>query len=405
MSIPNSKNNVIVCLDETGIITTAQITYQNNEHIVSHIKQFNAHLSSNDNSIWSVDVKYPYIIIGGNHKGVLMFNYEEDVNDNDTDINVIKRSILYKGNEHNVPSVRISPCGLFIASNSIDSYTKVFDVYKKKLLCRFNNPKSEWGWNVMFIPKCLFSYKEYFYDFVSNENENNFVTDLFHLENANLTNKNTIHNVHSRYNINKESNNDDNDYYYQRYLEDNLINKYYILSTYHNIAYLNELVFTHNNNNNNNDESDWRIENKPLGKVELFKNFLIERFRGYTNLSFMEILILKQLKSFGRYEYLFISESMKLIFIGNKTGDLQIFRMVIEVGECDDKIGIIDTPDVIIDYYEKLAGIRVIEADDGESVDIYALDLKGTFHQHRLIKKKVNNDNEDNDDDDMNNES
>jgi hypothetical protein len=166
------------------------------------------------------------------------------------------------------------------------------------------------------------------------------------------------------------------------------------------------LVFTHNNNNNNNnDVSDWRIENKPLGKVELFKNFLIERFRGYTNLSFMEILILKQLKSFGRYEYLFISESMKLIFIGNKTGDLQIFRMVIEVGECDDKIGIIDTPDVIIDYYEKLAGIRVIEADDGESVDIYALDLKGTFHQHRLIKKKVNNDNEDNEDDDMNNES
>ena len=55
MQIPNSKNNIIVCLDETGIITTAQITYQNNDHIVSHIKQFNAHLSSNDNSIWSVD--------------------------------------------------------------------------------------------------------------------------------------------------------------------------------------------------------------------------------------------------------------------------------------------------------------------------------------------------------------
>ena len=171
---------------------------------------------------------------------------------------------------------------------------------------------------------------------------------------------------------------------------------------------MNELVFAPNNDN---DESDWRIENKPLGKVELFKNFLIERFRGYTNLSFMEILILKQLKSFGRYEFLFISESMKLILIGNKTGDLQIFRMVIEVGECDDKIGIIDTPDVIIDYYEKLAGIRVIESDDGESVDIYAIDLKGTFHQHRLIKKKVNNDKvneneEDEDqDEDMNNES
>ena len=404
MQIPNSKNNIIVCLDETGIITTAQITYQNKEHIVSHIKQFNAHLSSNDNSIWSVDVKYPYIIVGGNHKGVLVFNYEEDVNGDDSD--VVKRSVLYKGNEHNVPSVRVSSCGLFIASNSIDSYTKVFDVYKKKMLCKFNNPKSEWGWNVMFIPKCLFSYKEYFYDFVSNENENNFVTNLFHLENANLTNKNTIHtNAHSTYTINKDS----NDYYYQRYLEDNLINKYYILSTYHNIAYLNELVFAPNNNN---DESDWRIENKPLGKVELFKNFLIERFRGYTNLSFMEILILKQLKSFGRYEYLFISESMKLIFIGNKTGDLQIFRMVIEVGECDDKIGIIDTPDVIIDYYEKLAGIRVIESDDGESVDIYAIDLKGTFHQHRLIKKKVNNDkvneneeDEDQDEDMNNNES
>ena len=402
MSIPNNKDNIIVCLDETGIITTALITYHNKEHIISNIKQFNAHLSSNDNSIWSVDVKYPYIIIGGNHKGVLMFNYEEDViDDNNNNDNVIKKSILYKGNEHNVPSVRLSPCGLFIASNSIDSYTKVFDVYKKKLLCKFNNPKSEWGWNVMFIPKCLFSYKEYFYDFVSNENENNFVTNLFHLENANLTNKNKIHNDKEEYILNKES----NDYYYQRYLEDNLINKYYILSTYHNIAYLNELVFAHDENDGEGDNNvSWKIENKPLGKVELFKNFLIERFRGYTNLSVMEIWILKQLKSFGRYEYLFISESMKLIFIGNKTGDLQIFRMVIEVGECDDKIGIIDTPDVIIDYYEKLAGIRVIESDDGESVDIYALDLKGTFHQHR-ITRKVNNEKANEDDDMNNNES
>ena len=154
---------------------------------------------------------------------------------------------------------------------------------------------------------------------------------------------------------------------------------------------MNELVLAQSENDGEGEHSDsWKIENKLLGKVELFKNFLIERFRGYTNLSFVEILMLKQLKSFGRYEYLFISEALKLIFIGNKTGDLQIFRMVIEIGECDDKIGIIDTPDAIIDYYEKLAGIRVIESENGEYVDIYALDLKGTIHQHRITRKVGN---------------
>ena len=373
MSIPSKTENIIVCLDNSGYVNTAVIAYHNKEHIITDIKTFNAHIASNDNSVWSVDVKYPYIIIGGNHKGVLVLNYEEQIKEGES---TCVNSVLYKGNEHNVPSVRISPCGLFIVNNSIDSHIKVFDFYKKKLLCKFKNPNNEWGWNAMFIPKRLFEFKECNFDLISNED--NFVTTLLHLNNANLTNKNQIH-KHS--NVNNETESNDDDKYYYKYIEDNLLNKYYILSTSRRTAYLNELVFT-------NADDDKTIINKPLGKIELTRNYMLEVFRGVDQLTtFEEVFFLKQLSSCGRYEFLFIAETMRLIFMGNKVGDLQIFKMDIEFNENDNKIGINDKPEFIIDYSEKLVGIRIIENDNGNAVDIYALDLKGTIHQHRITRK------------------
>jgi hypothetical protein len=208
---------------------------------------------------------------------------------------------------------------------------------------------------------------------------------LLHLNNANLTNKNQIH-KHS--NINNDTDNtesNDDDKYYYKYIEDNLLNKYYILSTSRRTAYLNELVFT-------NADDDKTIINKPLGKIELTRNYMLEVFRGVDQLTtFEEVFFLKQLSSCGRYEFLFIAETMRLIFMGNKVGDLQIFKMDIEFNENDNKIGINDKPEFIIDYSEKLAGIRVIENEEGNAVDIYTLDLKGTIHQHRITRKNDSN--------------
>ena len=146
MSIPDSKDEIIIALDNSGIVTTALIS---NKNSISNIKKIKATIDSNDNSVWSIDCQYPYIVIGGNHKCVMLFNYEtsEEMN---------SKSIIYIGNEHNVPCVSISKCGLFVGNNSIDQVAKIFDIQTGKLIAKIDNPKSEWGWGVSFIPKNLF---------------------------------------------------------------------------------------------------------------------------------------------------------------------------------------------------------------------------------------------------------
>ena len=73
MSIPDSKDEIIIALDNSGIVTTAMIS---NKNSISNIKKIKATIDSNDNSVWSIDCQYPYIVSGGNHKCVMLFNYE-----------------------------------------------------------------------------------------------------------------------------------------------------------------------------------------------------------------------------------------------------------------------------------------------------------------------------------------
>ncbi len=118
------KENILILVEEIGLITTLIINYniEKREYESKKIKKFNGKINSSDNSVWSLDFYYPYILIGGNHKCVMIFNYNDD-----TQNEIITNNNIYIGNENNIPVVSFSGNGLFIANNSIDCKVKIFD--------------------------------------------------------------------------------------------------------------------------------------------------------------------------------------------------------------------------------------------------------------------------------------
>lgn len=321
MSIPDSKDEIIIALDNSGIVTTALISKKNS---ISNIKKFKATIDSNDNSVWSIDCQYPYIVIGGNHKCVMLFNHEtsEEMN---------SKSIIYIGNEHNVPCVSISKCGLFVGNNSIDQVAKIFDIQTGKLVAKIDNPKSEWGWGVSFIPKNLF-------------------------REVDSSNKDNVQK--------KKSSN-----YYKEYLRNSLIDKYYILTSFQNSATLNELSFTDEENDN-----DITIKNNRISQMNLLENFIKLK---YFNMTQYNYLMIQTFLSTSRYEYIFYTEKTHLIFLGNKNGDLHVYEMSLFSNTLDEE------EKTIIDFGERLAGIRIKEESEN-IVDIYALTLRGTLYNYRM---------------------
>ena len=321
MSIPDSKDEIIIALDNSGIVTTALISKKNS---ISNIKKFKATIDSNDNSVWSIDCQYPYIVIGGNHKCVMLFNYEtsEEMN---------SKSIIYIGNEHNVPCVSISKCGLFVGNNSIDQVAKIFDIQTGKLIAKIDNPKSEWGWGVSFIPKNLFR-----------EQDSSFKDNVKKKKSSN---------------------------YYKEYLRNSLIDKYYILTSFQNSATLNELSFADEENDN-----DITIKNNRISQMNLLENFIKLK---YFNMTQYNYLMIQTFLSTSRYEYIFYTEKTHLIFLGNKNGDLHVYEMSLFSNTLDEE------EKTIIDFGERLAGIRIKEESEN-IVDIYALTLRGTLYNYRM---------------------
>jgi WD40 repeat protein len=72
------------------------------------------------------------------------------------------------GHEHNIPCVDFSPCGRYLASASIDTTCKVWDIAKNKIITekkgttdpRHMDPRTAdaWGWSVKFITPGHFKY-------------------------------------------------------------------------------------------------------------------------------------------------------------------------------------------------------------------------------------------------------
>lgn len=108
-------------------------------HVFFH-KLYNCKINTNDNSIWSVDCFYPYIIVGGNNRCIFIndINNELDVNNSE-----IKNNIILLGNKHNIPYVGFSPEGEFICSNSVDSVPKIWEKDSGRLLAILVNKINE----------------------------------------------------------------------------------------------------------------------------------------------------------------------------------------------------------------------------------------------------------------------
>ena len=168
MHKPDSTQEILTVVDNSGeivVLTIDIISDKNqrtkmNKYEVINTKKYSAKIDFHDNSPWSVDCKYPYIIIGSNNRTVFVYNYEEEniINNNDNNLN--KNSFIYKGNNNNIPYVTISDNGCFIGNNSIDKSFKIFDFHTGELIFSEKNPRNEWGWGMKFIPRNLFKTKE-----------------------------------------------------------------------------------------------------------------------------------------------------------------------------------------------------------------------------------------------------
>jgi WD40 repeat protein len=146
--------NFILCtVDMSGYLTIIKFKFEENfsePKIYKKIK-FNCNIINTDNSLWSIDCFFPYVIVGGNHKLAFLLDInidEKDDNNNhnenenfnsDGDFMIYKKSLKLNGNKHNIPYVGFSPNGEFICMNSVDSRPKIYDLNSGKILAVLEN--------------------------------------------------------------------------------------------------------------------------------------------------------------------------------------------------------------------------------------------------------------------------
>ncbi|KAI8612134.1 hypothetical protein BC830DRAFT_599144 [Chytriomyces sp. MP71] len=67
----------------------------------------------------------------------------------------VTRRIL-KGHENNIPNIKISSCGKYIASCSIDATARVWNLRTGHQIALLSNSNRIWNWSVNFISPCTF---------------------------------------------------------------------------------------------------------------------------------------------------------------------------------------------------------------------------------------------------------
>ena len=397
MHAPNSSKEIIIAVDNSGeiIVATIDLIKGKNQkskldkYEVIKIQKYNSKIIFHDNSPWSVDCQYPYIIIGSNNRTVFVFDYEQrdkekqkesDNDDNNQPNNengLNNSSIIYKGNNNNIPYVTISDNGLFIGNNSIDKTFKIFDFYTGELICSCINPNSEWGWGMKFIPKNLFTIKNKEYDdYESRKADNlaNIALQRCNMTDLNLTNPSPFD--ENNYNRIPYDNLSER----EKYLKINLIDKYYILSTCNHCAGLFQLDFKLEDNKK-------KVTAIPLGKIELNRIYIRDLYMGEFNIDYRNLLLIHGINQCSRYEFIFYSKNMNLFLLGSKSGDLHVFEMNIYHDKTNKLIGVEDEPNVLISFEEKLAGMKFLDNfENGRKViDIFALTLSGMFYYYKII--------------------
>ena len=392
MHKPDSTKEILIVVVTFGevIAVTLDLIKDKNKNKLSQlskyevveIKKYNTKIMDNDNSPWSIECQYPYIIVGANNKILFVFNYEEkdDKNENNNEginnpnNNLINNSVKYFGNNNNITSVTISDNGCFIGNNSIDKYFKIFDFFTGDLVCSVKNPCEEMGWGIKFIPKNLFEVKDYdigTYDFRKIDNFINTALEVFKLSENNLTDPFP----YIEDNHNKISYDDLSDY--EKYLKLNLLDKYYILSSGTHSAGLFKLDFSFEEKTQKK-----TVEAIPLGKIELNRIYIRDLYMDKIFLDNLSILNINKINEYTRYEFIYFSKEMNLFFLCSKTGDLHIFEMKIYRDKKNGLVGVEDEPNALISFGENIVGIKFFESK--KIIDIFVLTISGIFYYYKI---------------------
>ena len=364
MHKPNTTQEILTVVDNSGEIVVLTLDLikdikqrtKTNKYEVINTKKYSSKIDFHDNSPWSVDCKYPYIIIGSNNRTIFVFNYEENNIMNNDNNNIDKKSVIHKGNNNNIPYVTLSDNGCFIGNNSIDKSFKIFDFHSGELIVEEKNPRNEWGWGLKFIPKNLFKIKNYEFESYELRKENNLINQaikIYKIDELNLDNPS-----------NYEENEIDQIPYeelddYEKYLKINLIDKYYILSTCNHCVGLYQLDFKKIENTDKK-----KIVGIPLGKIELTRIFIRDLYMETFHLDYGMMYNINGIYQSSRYEFIFYSKNMNLILFGSKAGDLHVFEMNIYHDKQNKLIGIEDEPNVLISFGSKIAGMKFLENED-----------------------------------------
>jgi hypothetical protein len=144
--------------------------------------------------------------------------------------------------------------------------------------------------------------------------------------------------------------------------------KYFIFSCHQHCIFLNSFFFK---------KEEDSLSNYCLGKINLIKNYLKCKYDNYQNLIYSTAMNIKYYYEYSRYEYLFISHSLRILIVGNKQGDIQIYDLELFVNN-QGNLKFNDSPLVVIDCNGRLAGLKVVEYDNEYGIshlEIYVLKI------------------------------
>jgi hypothetical protein len=101
------------------------------------------------------------------------------------------------------------------------------------------------------------------------------------------------------------------------------------------------------------------------------------------------LINIKYYVEYSRYEYVLVSNALKLLILGNKQGDISIYNLEFVVS--NDKLVFNHNPIVIIDMDTRLAGIRLHEVIDESNSNknycyLYIITIGGTLECYKLKK-------------------
>jgi len=172
------------------------------------------------------------------------------------------------------------------------------------------------------------------------------------------------------------------------------LENFFIFSTFKCCMFVQSIKIFQKKNSAKNFAENFDYDYKQIehGKINLLKNYLEKKFPGDEISYEMKSFIFGYL-NFSRYEFIYVSNGLKLIVVGNKAGDLHVygldFNLNVEKGENIQKenekfITFEKEPEFLIEFKRKIVGYKVLEycdtnlnGNNRDFIEIYAIDCDG----------------------------